>query len=58
MRLSYIKYWWRTPREVWALSISPRLMWGRCHTPGVRTWSLGPITVVHTNLDWLLHDQP
>ena len=51
--MTFVRYWWRSPRELWAFVLRTELWWGRNHTVGVKTWSLGPITVAHCNLDWL-----
>lgn len=48
---NWVAYHWGSPREVWAFGFMPRLLWGRCHAPYTRTWSLGPFTLAHTNLD-------
>jgi hypothetical protein len=43
-------YYWRHPHELWFIAVAWRLMFGAKHTPGVKTWSFGPVTVGRTKL--------
>lgn len=45
-----IFYYWQRPHRLLALAVVLRLRFGRCHTMFVRTWSLGPVTLVVTDL--------
>lgn len=47
----HIWFWWRSPRECWAVAIRWPFWWGRCHSPYVRSWNFGPFCLCHTNLD-------
>lgn len=50
MRTYYIYYYWRGPRNLWAVALSHRWLWGRAHSLYTKSWNFGPLTIAHTAL--------